>query len=45
MPSILLHWPVKAEADVSSIAVKAEASCQYSVAFCCYVTGCSRVAL
>ena len=42
MPPILLCWPMTSEEDVGDVAVEAEPSHQYSIAFCCCVTDDSR---
>jgi len=36
---ILFCWLIISEADVSDVAVESEPSQQYSVPFCCHVTG------
>jgi len=45
MPPILLCWPMTSEANVVDMAVEVEPSRQYSVKFCCRVTGDSRGAV
>lgn len=39
---ILLCWPMRPEADVSSMTVEAEPFYQYSITLCFHVTDCSR---
>jgi len=45
MPPILWSVLAMSEADVSSMAVEDEPSHQYSIKFCCCVTGGSRGAV
>ena len=42
---ILLWWPIISEADGGGMAVKVEASCQYSVTCCCHESDGSRGAV
>ena len=45
MPPMLLCWPTTSEADVGSMIVEGEPSCQYSITFCCCVIDGSRGAV
>jgi len=45
MPLMLLCCPKLSEVDVGGMAVEVESSCQYSITFCCCVTGGSRGAV
>ena len=45
MPSILFCCPTTSEVDVGGMAVGGEPSYQYSITFCCRVTGGSKGAV